>query len=125
MGGVGGWIMQDFRNLKVWQKAHSWVLGVYEATAGFPKTEVFGLTSQLRRSAISVASNIAEGCGRGSDSDFGRFLQMAFGSANEADYQLLLAKDLGYLPAANHEKLESDMAEIKRMLAALLRKIQS
>jgi four helix bundle protein len=115
--------MQDFRNLKVWQKSHSVVLSVYKTTGTFPKHELFGLTSQMRRSAYSIPTNIAEGCGRGSDADFARFLQMAMGSACELEYQLLLACDLQYLTSDNAKRVSDDVIEIKRMLSALIQKL--
>jgi len=117
--------MQDFRNLKVWQKGHAITLLVYQATGGFPKHELFGLTSQMRRSASSIPTNIAEGCGRGSDSDFGRFLQIAMGSACELDYQLLLSRDLSYLSAEVHEQIGQEVSEVKRMLAGLMQRVRS
>ena len=86
--------MQDFRDLKVWAKAHMATLATYRLTETFPTTERYGLTQQMRRAAASIAANIAEGCGRGSDADFSRFLQMAFGSASELEYFLLVARDL-------------------------------
>lgn len=78
--------MQNFRDLKVWGKAHAATLLIYRATDGFPSTERYGLTSQMRRAAASIPANIAEGCGRASDADFARFLQIAFGSASELEY---------------------------------------
>ena len=87
--------MQHFRNLLVWQKSHEMVLQVYRISRDFPREELYGLTSQLRRAAVSIPSNIAEGCSRGSDADFGRFLIIALGSSSEVEYQLLLARDLG------------------------------
>ena len=117
--------MKDFRELKVWEKAHQLTLAVYQATTAFPKEELFGLTSQMRRSAASIPTNIAEGCGRGSDDDFRRFLQIAMGSASELEYQLLLAHDLGYFDAAEHNRLSSAVVEVKRMLAALITKIKN
>src|SRR5437660_12387062 len=116
--------MQDFRNLKVWEKAHALTLAVYRASGRFPKHEMFGLTSQLRRATSSVPCNIAEGCGRGGDTEFGRFLPIAMGSASEAEYQLLLARDLGYLPQAEHGALDRELVEVKRMLAALIQKVK-
>jgi four helix bundle protein len=116
--------MQDFRNLKVWQKSHGLTLAVYRCSAEFPRAEMFGLTSQIRRSSSSVPTNIAEGCGRGSDSDFRRFLQIAMGSACELDYQLLLARDLTYLPESDYLALSQDLVEIKRMLTSLLQKLR-
>ncbi len=116
--------MQDFRNLKVWQKSHALTVRTYQASAVFPRTELFGLTSQMRRSAYSVPMNIAEGCGRGSDADFARFLHMALGSASELEYQYVLARDLGYLEEANFAPLNQDIVEIKRMLAALIQTVK-
>jgi four helix bundle protein len=108
--------VRDFRQLQVWQKAHRFVLDVYRESRGFPAQERFGLTSQLRRSASSVASNIAEGCGREGERELARFLSIASGSACEAEYQLLLAKDLGYLPAPAHSELDAQVNEVKKML---------
>ena len=98
--------MQSCRQLDVWRKAHQLVLEVYRETADFPRDELYGLTSQLRRSCVSVPSNIAEGCGRSTSADFARFLDIASGSGSDADYQLLLARDLNYLDNTTHEFLE-------------------
>jgi S23 ribosomal protein. len=106
--------MKDFRTLIVWQKAHELTLGVYAATKQFPKDELFGMTSQMRRSSSSIPTNIAEGCGRGSNADFQRFLQMAFGSASELDYQLILSSDLKYLSREDHEQLGKLLLEVKK-----------
>lgn len=116
--------MQDFRKLKVWEKSHQLTLAVYRATARFPKDELYGLTSQLRRSCASVAANIAEGCGRGGKAELARFLQVAMGSASEVEYHLLLAHDLGFLNDAEHKRLEAGAVEVKRMLAALIEKVR-
>ena len=89
--------MRDFKNLKVWQKSHSLTLTVYKSTAAFPKEEVYGLTSQIRRACSSIPANIAEGCGRASEAELSRFLQIAMGSASELEYHLLLTHDLGFL----------------------------
>ncbi|MEX0750667.1 MAG: four helix bundle protein [Dehalococcoidia bacterium] len=115
--------MQDFRQLKVWEKSHKLALSIYEATSRFPAAERYGLTAQLRRSASSVPSNIAEGCGRGSNADLVRFLHIAMGSALEADYQLQLARDLTYLDSESHAALNAQTDEVKRMLSALIRTI--
>jgi four helix bundle protein len=117
--------MQDFRNLIVWQRAHELVLGVYRATRMFPKEELFCLTSQLRRACISIPSNIAEGCGRGGDAEFCRFLQIAMGSACEAEYQLLLARDLTYVNEQDYETVNGLTVEVKRMLASLIQKLKA
>jgi four helix bundle protein len=116
--------MQDFRKLKVWEKSHQLTLEIYRTTQSFPKEELYGLTIQIRRSSASVATNIAEGCGRGSDGDFKRFLQIAMGSASEAEYQILLAHDLGYLAEPCFEQLSHENIEVKQMLASLIRTIK-
>jgi four helix bundle protein len=115
--------MKNFRDLKVWQESHELTLSVYRHTANFPRDEKYGLTSQLRRSTASIPANIAEGCGRGSDADFKRFLQIAMGSASETEYHLLLTKDLGVLAPEIHEQLSSLTMETKRMLASLIKKL--
>jgi four helix bundle protein len=97
--------MKDFRTLQVWQKSHALTLHVYGLTWTFPKEELFGLTSQIRRASSSIPANIAEGCGRGSDGDFQRFLQIAFGSVSELDYHLILARDLKIVGALAYEEL--------------------
>src|SRR3990172_442433 len=112
--------MQDFRKLKVWEKAHQLTIGVYLATMSFPRAEQFGLTAQLRRASASIPANIAEGCGRGSAKEFAQFLFVAMGSANEVEYHLVLARDLGYLSADNQHRLDQQVAEIRRMLAGLI-----
>ncbi|MEN1678513.1 MAG: four helix bundle protein [Planctomycetota bacterium] len=117
--------MKDFRDPVVWQRSHQLTIELYRVTKSFPDDERFGIVSQLRRSAASVAANIAEGCGRGSDSDFARFLQMAMGSASETEYHLLLAADLEYLDKARAGVLISQMQEVKRMLASFLQKLKA
>lgn len=117
--------MKDFHKFMVWEKSHQLVLEVYRATAGFPKTEMFGLTSQMRRASASIPANIAEGCGRNSQAEFARFLEIASGSANELEYHLLLARDLGYLDAATHQRLDSEVNEAKKMLVALIKKLKA
>ena len=122
---LSGWdAVQDFRKLKVWERSHDLALAVYAATAAFPKEEQFGLTSQIRRSASSVPSNIAEGCGRDGNSEFRRFLFIALGSANELEYQLLLARDLGFIPLDDHERLAAATVEVKMMPSSLIAKVK-
>jgi four helix bundle protein len=108
--------MQDFKELKVWQKAHQLALDAYQMTSRFPREEMFGLTSQIRRAAVSIAANIAEGRGRGGDGDFKRFLQIAQGSAAELDYELLLARELHYITPEQHAGIQSQVEEVGRML---------
>jgi len=115
--------VKDFRSLQVWENAHELALGVYRASSSFPSHELYGLTAQLRRSAASVPTNIAEGCGRGSDADLARFLQIAMGSACEMEYQLLLAHDLGYLTQERYSELTSMTLTVKRMLTRFLQRL--
>ena len=113
--------MKDFKDLVVWQKAHALTLAIYKLTLRFPKHEMYGLTSQLRRAAASIPANIAEGCGRRSDREFKRFLQIARGSASELEYHLLLARDLLFLPATDHRTAQAAIAEVQKMLTALVK----
>lgn len=112
--------MRDFRELKVWQKAHGLTLAVYKATACFPKVELYGLTAQMRRASVSISANISEGAGKNSRADFARFLQISLGSASEVEYELLLARDLGYLDRVGYEKLAEQTVEVKRMLTGFI-----
>ncbi len=114
--------MKDFRNLLVWKKAHLLTLASYRSTEMFPKQEMYGLTSQIRRCAASIGANIAEGCGKHGNPEFQRFLNIAAGSASELEYHLLLSKDLGLLSAERYQELHSGVVEVKRMLASLTRK---
>jgi four helix bundle protein len=116
--------MKDFRDLTVWQRSHEATLALYRLTASFPKEERFGITSQLRRAGHSIPANIAEGCGRGSEADLARFLQIAMGSASETEYYLILAKDLLFLPATDFDQVLSLITEVKRMHASLIRKVR-
>ncbi len=117
--------MQSFRNLEVWEKAHVLTLDVYKSSKAFPRDEIYGLTSQMRRASVSIGSNIAEGACRRGDVDFARFLQMAAGSASELEYQLLLARDLELLKAPDYQRLSDRTVEVKRMLASLMQKLRA
>ena len=117
--------MQDFRSLKVWEKAHALTLDIYRVTRPFPAEEQYGLTSQLRRASASVPANIAEGCGRGTPNELARFVQIAQGSASEVEYHLLLAHDLGYLSPTDHHRLEAATVEVKRMLTGLVKTLHT
>ena len=117
--------MQDFRDIKTWQKAHRLTLAVYRATQLFPKAELYGLTSQMRRASASIPANIAEGCGRHGDPEMARFLQFAMGSACELEYHLLLALDLNLSKESDHAALLGGVTEVKRMLAAFLKKLRA
>ena len=111
--------MQDYRKLKAWQAARTLVTGVYRVTAGFPGTERFGLSQQMRRSAVSISSNIAEGCGRGSQRELLRFLQIASGSAHELESQLQIAVDLGFCSEISASQVPGQIRQVKSMLAGL------
>ncbi len=112
--------MQNFRQLKVWERGHELTLAVYRATEAFPRAETYGLVSQMRRSAASIPTNIAEGCGRGGWPELINFSQIAYGSLSELDYQLLLARDLSYLDAAAYGHLSEEVLNLRRMLGAFI-----
>jgi four helix bundle protein len=116
--------MGDFKRLEVWQAAHSLACEVYRSTGTFPKSEAYGLTAQLRRSAASIPANIAEGCGRNGDAEFGRFVRISLGSATELEYHLLLSRDIGLLDAATHSRLSAQASRIQGMLAGLKRALK-
>jgi len=118
-------VVRDFRELKVWEKGHRLTVAVYEATSGFPRNELYGITAQLRRCSASIPANIAEGCGRGTNADLGRYLQMALGSASELQYHLYLAHDLSILKPRDHERLSEEVIEIKRMLATFIENLKA
>ncbi len=116
--------IKSHRDLRAWQLAYSFGLRIYKVSATFPSDERFGLISQIRRSAISVASNIAEGYGRGSTTDYIRFLRVARGSLFEVDTQLLYSKDLGYLTAETHRELFNDWNGVSMVLAGLIKSLE-
>jgi len=115
--------MRDFRELKVWEKAHRLTLQVYRITKDFPSDEQFGLTVQLRRAAASVPTNIAEGCGRDSERELARFMSIAARSVSEVEYQLLLACDLDYMQDETYRELNQQVNEVKRMLNSFIQKL--
>ena len=118
--------MQDYRKLVVWQKAHILAVSAYADSAEhLEHRDAWPLRDQIRRAAISRPANIAEGSGRGSDADFRRFLLHSLGSANELEYDLLLARDLGLLPVPLHEKRSREIAEVRRMLSGLIARLTS
>lgn len=115
--------MQDFRDLLVWRKAHALAIAIHKATKRFPADERFSMTSQIRRCAGSISANIAEGYGRGNPGDFCRFLRIAAGSSSELENHLELARDLEYLSVDDYKVLNQPVIEIKKMLSALITKI--
>ena len=117
--------MQDFRNLKVWERSHEFTLTIYKLTKSFPKEELYGLTSQIRRASASIPTNIAEGSGQGTDAQLKRYIQIAAGSACEVEYQLILAKDLTYIDESHFSALNKEINEIKKMLIAFIKKLKA
>jgi four helix bundle protein len=117
--------MRNFQELNIWIKSHSLTLKIYSVTQSFPKEEMFGLISQMRRSSSSIPTNIAEGCGRNSNPDFKRFLTMATGSSSELEYQLILCKDLKYLSESNFKELSNELIEIRKMIYSFIKNIPS
>ena len=117
--------MRNYRDLQVWEKAHKLTLAIYQGTCDFPREERFGLTSQIRRSSASIPANLAEGCGRRSDGEMARFIQISMGSGSELSYHLLLARDFDLLKNTEYFRLNSDLEEVMRMLSSLSQKIRN
>jgi four helix bundle protein len=117
--------MKDFRSLKVWEKAHLLTLKIYKVTEKFPREELYGLTSQIRRACVSIPTNIAEGCVRSSDADFSRFLYIALGSTSELEYLMMLAMDLNFIKTELHTELNNEINEIKKMLISMIQKLKA
>ena len=115
--------MRDFRKYDVWQLSHAFVLEIYAKTKSFPSNEIYGITSQLRRASTSIPTNISEGCGRGSDADFNRFLQIALGSAHEVEYLIQLSMDLTFIEYESYLELADKINLIKKKLYHLSQKL--
>jgi four helix bundle protein len=116
--------MRNYRDLQVWGKAHNLTLALYRVSQGFPREEIFGITSQLRRAAVSIGANLAEGCGRRTSSELARFVRIAMGSASELDYHLLLSRDLGFMDGDDFERTSIDLTEVRKMLTSFLSTIE-
>lgn len=117
--------MRDFRKYKVWELGHQLALDIYKSTSGFPKGEMYGVTSQMRRASSSIPANIAEGCGRESDAEFRRFLIISQGSVSELEYFNILVKDLGYISESIHNDLNAKINITKRSLHNLIKKLNT
>ena len=117
--------VRDFRKIVVWQKAHALTLQVYRVTVFFPKEELYGLTSQMRRASSSIGANIAEGCGRDSQVELVRFMHIASGSASELEYHFLLARDLGFIDGTTYTEFDMSINEIKKMLAGFAKAVRT
>jgi len=115
--------MRNFQELTIWQRSHSLTLKVYSITNKFPKDELFGIISQMRRSSSSIPTNIAEGCGRNSNPEMKRFLTIAAGSSSELEYQLILSKELQYLPENIYKELQSELIEIRKMIHSFIKNL--
>jgi four helix bundle protein len=116
--------MRNYRDLKVWSKAYALSLELYKLSRSFPRDELYGLTTQLRRAATSIGANLAEGSGRRSNSEMARFIKISLGSASELDHHLLLCKDLGFLKNDDYQQCERELVIISKMLASLLSTIE-
>jgi four helix bundle protein len=117
-------MLKNYKELKVWQKAYQLCLEVYRITKIFPKEEVYGLSSQIRRAAVSVPSNIAEGYGRRTIGEYIQALYVAYGSNCELETQILLSGDLGFIRSERLNKLQEDLGDVERMLKALIRSLE-
>ena len=118
-------MLKNYKELKVWQKAYQICITIYKITKHFPKEEKYGLTSQIRRSAVSVPSNIAEGYGRKTTQEYMQSLYIAYGSHCELETQIMLSNDLGYIKPEDFESLQRDIEEVERMLKALIKSLQN
>jgi four helix bundle protein len=116
--------VRNFENLEVWQMAHTLTVELYRLTETFPRTEIFGLTSQIRRASGSIGANLAEGCGRWGEVELARYVQIAMGSASELQNHLRLAQDLGFVNAADYDKMIGQLISIRKMLTALLQTLR-
>ena len=117
--------MRNYRDLEVWKLSHKLTLTLYSASRKFPKEEMFGLTSQLRRAAISIGANLAEGCGRRTTPEFARFIRIAMGSASELDYHLLLCRDFDFVSREFYERSSKELVRVRKMLFALLSSVEA
>ena len=118
-------IVKDFRSLKVWEKAHSLTLSIYKSTGEFPKQELYALTNQIQRAAVSMPANIAEGCGKDSDAELKRYFSIAMGSSSELEYLLLLAHELGYLQENSYQSIQNNLVETRKMLNAFIQRLKA
>ena len=116
--------MRNYRELQVWSKAHALTLELYRVSRGFPRDEIYGITSQLRRAAVSIGANLAEGCGRRTSSELARFVRIAMGSASELDYHLLLCRDLGFMSSDDFTTRTAQLTEVRKMLTSFLNSVE-
>ena len=117
--------MRNYRDLEVWEKSHKLTIDLYKLSRAFPKEELYGLTSQLRRAAVSIGANLAEGCGRRTAPELARFVRLAMGSASELDYHLLLCRDFKFVTVDEYERQSKELTRIRKMLFGLLTSIEN
>jgi four helix bundle protein len=116
--------MRNYRDLQVWKKAHDLTLELYRVSQRFPREEIYGITGQLRRAAVSIGANLAEGCGRRTSTELARFVRIALGSASELDYHLLLSRDLGFLSSDDFTSSTAKLTEVRKMLTSFLQSVE-
>ncbi len=116
--------MRNYRDLQVWSKAHSLTLELYRVSQKFPREELYGITGQLRRAAVSIGANLAEGCGRRTSSELARFVRIVLGSASELDYHLLLCQDLGFMSSDDFTSSTAKLTEVRKMLTSFLSSVE-
>jgi len=115
--------MRDFKKYDIWKISHVFTLKIYELSKSYPKDEIYGIVSQIRRASSSIPTNISEGCGRTSDAEFNRFLTIALGSASEVEYLIILSKDLNYIDEDSFTELNQEINIIKRKIYTLKQKL--
>lgn len=116
--------MRNYRDLQVWKKSHNVALDLYKVSQCFPREELYGMTSQIRRAAISIGANLAEGCGRQTSGELARFVRIAMGSASELDYHLLVSRDLGFMNDNDFSRITAGLTEVRKMLTAFLSSVE-
>jgi four helix bundle protein len=117
-------MMRNYRDLQVWNKAHALTLELYRISQRFPREEIYGITGQMRRAAVSIGANLAEGCGRRTSTELARFVRIAMGSASELDYHLLLCRDLGFMAADEFTNASTALIEVRKMLTSFLNSVE-
>jgi four helix bundle protein len=117
--------MRNYRDLQVWKKAHDLTLELYRVSQRFPREEIYGIMGQLRRAAVSIGANLAEGCGRRTSTELARFVRIALGSASELDYHFLLSRDLGFTAAEEFTSASAALTEVRKMLTSFLNSVEA
>jgi four helix bundle protein len=118
-------MLKNYKELNVWKKSYTLCLYIYKVTKSFPKSEIYGLTSQIRRSAVSIPSNIAEGYGRKTTLEYVKFLYIAYGSVCELETQVMISGDLGYVETERLGELRGEIGDVERMLKAMIKSLEN